>query len=638
MFLNNAIYKFINNEVDASLNKRGAELKKSGLVSDIIHIATEKSYTAIVNDMYKVVVYYENAFQIKDVQCNCVNKKPCEHIVATMYQLLSMKDDGIQVADNKMVNENIKIGVKYSSAPAQVLTQKRKEGLLDFINVNEFRKIPADNIKSLLSIMPMIRPAQPKIFGYGTEYSNILHESGELEIIILKRSLHHYWKDDKEFTEQARVTFKLSETQILTKCNMCNQKTDVLCDHQYAVLTQVEFQKLIFSNLWADYNILAKKLAENKKISLDKFKALFSINFDNGHANAILSNKNFLDYDRLTSLTREIRELKFGENDEIAVMLTAMSGKSTEVKKNAFLWVVEENDELMPVLIEGVVPKTKDRLSSKIEKTVEPLYFNEEEAKFYEHLKELEKKYGDKYQHQYQNIFIRSLKDNIETLKNIIHYYTIEYDEYEKIKKKDLEQFTFSDELVSLMADTKEDQFFFHLQLQLKISDRIIDTEKEEIFFDHSFLIIDNKAYLYEDSSILHFYYSIGTKPLTSDKDNPGPLLELLHELHQKFEVRYPEKYQPVSGELGTPVKELYLKEAGEFVLIQPKLAYDETLHFSIPSEDRFINETAEDGTIIIYEPDPEHVTEFCQFLVQSHSSLKTSMRLTTAFLFIHMK
>ncbi|MBK7638449.1 MAG: hypothetical protein IPJ13_32475 [Saprospiraceae bacterium] len=432
--------------------------------------------------MYKVVVYYENAFQIKDVQCNCVNKKPCEHIVATMYQLLSMKDDGIQVADNKMVNEDIKIGVKYSSAPAQVLTQKRKEGLLDFINVNEFRKIPADNIKSLLSIMPMIRPAQPKIFGYGTEYSNILHESGELEIIILKRSLHHYWKDDKEFTEQARVTFKLSETQILTKCNICNQKIDVLCDHQYAVLTQIEFQKLIFSNLWADYNILAKKLAENKKISLDKFKALFSINFDNGHANAILSNKNFLDYDKLTSLTREIRELKFGENDEIAVMLTAMSGKSTEVKKNAFLWVVEENDELMPILIEGVVPKTKDRLSSKIEKTLEPLYFNEEEAKFYEHLKELEKKYGDKYQHQYQNIFIRSLKDNIETLKNIIHYYTIEYDEYEKIKKKDLEQFTFSDELVSLMADTKEDQFFFHLQLQLKIADRIIDTEKEEIF------------------------------------------------------------------------------------------------------------------------------------------------------------
>lgn len=635
MFLNNAIYKFINNEVDASLNKRGAELKKSGLVSDIKHIANEKSYTAIVHDMYKVVVYYENAFQIKEVQCNCVNKKPCEHILATMYQLLSMKDDGIQVVNNNMVNEDIKIGIKYSNTPTQVLTQKRKEGLLDFINVNEFRKIPADNIKSLLSIMPMIRPAQPKIFGYGTEYSNILHESGELEIIILKRSLHHYWKDDKEFTEQARVTFKLSETQILTKCNMCNQKTDVLCDHQYAVLTQVEFQKLIFSILWADYNILAKKLAENKKISLDKFKALFSINFEHGHPNAILSNKNFLDYDRLTSLTREIRELKFGENDEIAVMLTAMSGKSTEVKKNAFLWVIEEHDELMPILIEGVVPKTKDRLSSKIETTIIPLYFNEEEVKFYEHLKELEKKYGDKYQHKYQNIFIRSLKDNIETLKNIIHYYTIEYDEYEKIKKKDLEQFTFSDELVSLLADTKEDQYFFHLQLLLKIGDRIIDTEKEEIFFEHSFLIIDNKAYLYEDSSIPHFYHSIGTKPLTSDKDNPGPLLELLHELHQKFEVRYPEKYQPVSGELGTPVKELYFKEAGEFVLIQPKLVYDETLHFSIPSENRFINDTADDGTIIIYEPDSEDVTEFCQFLAQSHSSLKTSYETYDSF-FIH--
>ena len=33
MFLNNAIYKFINNEVDASLNKRGAELKKSGEIT-----------------------------------------------------------------------------------------------------------------------------------------------------------------------------------------------------------------------------------------------------------------------------------------------------------------------------------------------------------------------------------------------------------------------------------------------------------------------------------------------------------------------------------------------------------------------------------------------------------------------------
>jgi non-specific serine/threonine protein kinase len=619
--------------VDASLIKRGAEIKKSGFVKDIQHFEKAKFYSSVVMDMFNVKVYYENAFRIIDVTCTCSARKPCEHGTATLYQMLSMKDDEFQVITNEFAD------VKSNEAPKIIKSepqfQNRKNGLLDYKRVSEFRNIPADNIKTLTSIMSQLRPAQPKSFGYGTEYSNVLHESGELEITILKRSLHYYWNEEKEYEEQARVTFKTRESQIMTKCNVCTQQTDVLCDHQYAVLTQVEFQKLVFSGLWFDYNTLAKMLAENKKISVEKFKALYNINFVDGHPMANLSKKNFLDYDKLTNLTRGIRELKFGENDEIAEMLTAMSGKSTEVKKNALLWVIEENDELMPILIEGVVPKTKDRLSSKIEKTAEPLYFNDEEIKFYDHLKVLQKKYGDKYHHQYKNIFIRTLKENIETLKNIIHYFTIEYDEYDKIKKKDLEQFTFSDQLISLTAETKEDQYFYHLQLHLKIADRIIDTEKEEIFFDDSFLILENKAYLFEDSSIMHFYNSIGNKPLTSDKDNPAPLLNLLHELHQKFEVKYPGKFQPVSGELGTPVKEIYLKEAGEYVLIQPKLAYDETLHFVVPNEDRYINETTEDGTLIIYEPDTADVAGFCHFLSESHPSLKTSYDTYGSF-FIH--
>ena len=633
MFLNNAIYKYINNEVDASLIKRGAEIKKSGFVRDIQHFEKAKFYSSVVMDMFNVKVYYENAFRIIDVTCNCSARKPCEHGTATLYQMLSMKDDEFQVVTNEFADVKSNETPKIIKFEPQV--QNRKNGLLDYKRVSEFRNIPADNIKTLTSIMSQLRPAQPKAFGYGTEYSNVLHESGELEIIILKRSLHYYWNEEKEYEEQARVTFKTRESQIMTKCNVCTQQTDVLCDHQYAVLTQVEFQTIVFRGIWFDYKTLAKKLAENKTNSVEKFKALSNINCVDGHPTANLSKKNFLDYDKLTDLTREIRELKFGENDEIAEMLTAMSGKSTEVKKNALLWVIEENDELMPILIEGVVPKTKDRLSSKIEKTAEPLYFNDEELKFYDHLKVLQKKYGDKYHHQYKNIFIRTLKENIETLKNIIHYFTIEYDEFDKIKKKDLEQFTFSDQLISLIAETKEDQYFYHLQLHLKIADRIIDTEKEEIFFDDSFLILENKAYLFEDSSIMHFYNSIGNKPLTSDKDNPAPLLDLLHELHQKFEVKYPGKFQPVSGELGTPVKELYLKEAGEYVLIQPKLAYDETLHFVVPNEDRYINETTEDGTLIIYEPDPADVAGFCHFLAESHPSLKTSYDTYGSF-FIH--
>jgi superfamily II DNA or RNA helicase len=623
MFLNNAIYKYINSEVDASLHKRGAEIKKSGFVKNIQHFEKAKFYSSDVMEMFDVKVYYENAFRIIEVTCNCPSRKPCEHGAATLYQMLGMKDDEFLVGTDKSDNKKSTEKPKIVKIEPQV--QIKKNGLLDFKRASDFRIIPADNIKTLTSIMSRLRPAHPKTYGYGTEYSNILHESGELDIKVLKRSLHYNWNEEKEYAEQARVTFKNRDGQILTKCNACIQQTDVLCDHQYVVLTQVEFQKLIFSGLWFDYNALAKKLADNKKISLEKFKALYSINFVDGVPTANLSNKNFLDYDKLTGLTREIRELKFGEKDEISEMLTAMSGKSTEVKKNALLWVIEENDEPMPILIEGVVPKTKDRLSSKIETTEEPLYFNDEELKFYDHLKVLQKKYGDKYLYQYKHIFIRTLKENIETLKNIIHYFTIEYDEYEKLKKKDLEQFTFSDQLVSLIAETNEDQHFYHLQLHLKIADRIIDTEKEELFFDDSFLILENKAYLFEDSSIMHFFNSIGNKPLTSDKDNPAPLLDLLHELHQKFEVKYPGKYQPVSGELGTPVKELYLKEAGEYVLIQPKLAYDETMHFIVPNEDRYINETTEDGTLIIYEPDPEDIAGFCHFLAESHPSLKTS-------------
>ena len=91
MFLNNAIYKYINNEVDASLIKRGAEIKKSGFVKDIQHFEKAKFYSSVVMDIFNVKVYYENAFRIIDIACNCSARKPCEHGTATLYQMLSMK-------------------------------------------------------------------------------------------------------------------------------------------------------------------------------------------------------------------------------------------------------------------------------------------------------------------------------------------------------------------------------------------------------------------------------------------------------------------------------------------------------------------------------------------------------------------
>ena len=630
MFLNNAIYKYLNNEVDSSLMKKGAEIMRSRNVSDVRHNSDQKYYQALVYHNHTVKIYYENAFHVDNVQCTCSNKVPCEHIVATMYQLLSMKDKEIKT-NHEDKNQTAKIVQIKADQPFTL----KSDGLMDYQKATQYRKLPSNNAKLFQPMLKLLRPAQPKTFGYGTEYSNILNESGELDIIILKREFNYYKDDNQEYSEVARVSFKAEQDQLYTKCSKCNQVISVLCDHQYALLNHHEFQKLVFSNKWRDFENTVKLLAAEKRISIDKFKALYSIYFAGESAKATLSKHNFLDYEKLTLLMQEIRELKFGDKNEIAEMLTAMSGKSTEIKKNALLWIIEDNDQLLPELLEGVVPKTKDKLSSKISAAEEPLYFNEEELLFYNNLEELQKKYDNKYQAQHANIFIKYLKENIETLNSIIHYYIMEYEPLYNIKKKDLQQFTFSDHQVNLSVDVGEDQLFYQLQLKLKISDRIIDAEKENILFHDAFLIIDDKAFLFEDSAVLHYYHALGTKVLLTDKDNPAPLLDLLNELHQKFEVSFPEKYQPVSGELGSPSKELYLKEAGEYIMMQPKLAYDETLNIAIPNADRYITETTEDGASIIYEPDPEDVSGFCRFLTESHPSLKSSFD-TYGNFFIH--
>jgi superfamily II DNA or RNA helicase len=634
MFLNNAIHHLLNNKVDPAILKKGSELMKNRFVSNVEHSPKEKYLSAIVKDINKVTILYENAFNVTSMSCSCHFNGICEHIAATFYALLSMDDKSIkvtQVMHKRPERSPLSKKASVENVPAKNVQKVAEVSLLEKGSPQNFKLLPAGTGKELLKILTKIKPDFPQMFGYRIQYLQHLNNAGELEFIFIDRFSFEYKDlDPAELIDDpaiVRVAFKNENNNLYIKCSQCSRLQNKLCDHQFFALNQESFTQLLFSEVWKDRDQLVQNLSKNINLTPSKFEKIYKIGFNYSVPVAIPAMINYLSSEQLKKTKLLITERSKNYQNEYDLFVEKLTAKAKAQKANAFLWVAGGEEGHTPVLLEGTKQKTGEKLSSNIVAVSRPGYLSPLAADLTEHLLNLKEQFIKNYSEWYYSLLLKLLKEHKSTLKDIIHYLTEEYNEYRKISKSDLILFTFGEEEADIFVDTEENENFISYKMNLKIGEQLIDIDDTELILYPVFAIYNENAFLYSSYKVFRVLNEIVSPTVVTDIENPEPLIDILYEYSRYFDVSFPEKFKPEIVKSENPVKTLYLKEGGNYVIMEPRLVIENDLVVKVPSDGKILFEGAEESRAVLYESDVETEAAYIDFLNKQHPALEDAFR-----------
>jgi len=620
MFLNNAIHNFIRDKTTGPIVKKGADLMKFGFVSHLQLDQQSKTITAIVKDIYKVGVNYKNAFAISEVNCRCGKNVSCEHVIATLYKMLSVSDEELRLV-NLSESSNLEREYAYKATP-------RIKSLLQEGPNNEFKKLPFNDKESLNHFIDSSVPYLPKIYSAYTHSLTLsMADNGELLFSILLKNKNNFWNDnDKDQNSiEAQIVFKHENDEVSFKCTVCSSISDRLCIHQYVALKDKNIQLTLLDKSWFPFNQIVQNLAKKEGLLPGKFLKLFKINIENGKPKSQLSDVNYYSKDKLLELKSDIDELASSKLADQDQFLENLMQETPNHQANAIIWFGHE-DQTIPSLVVGNTNKSREKLSSSIIEVTEPRFFNDRQSELWQSLYYLSKQQINENQSLIIKPLTDILKNNISVLQSIIHYFDILEDSYGTWNKKSLSQFQFSDSFADLHFTTKQDEWFIYTKMLVKIGDQYFDPEEKDFYVTSSFFIVNHKAYLYQNEHVLNFFLNFDHNEIITDIDNIEDVLENLKYLNQFFSVQYPENLQPDIVQLDNPQWELYLKEAGNNILLKPILNYENNLQVNIPLEQQlYFDKSIEKANL--YQLDEENAENYLQFLLNQNAGFKYSFK-----------
>lgn len=620
MFLNNAIHNFIRDKTTGPIVKKGADLMKFGFVSQLQVDQKSKTVTAIVKDIYKVGVNYQNAFSISEVNCKCGKNVSCEHVIATLYKMLSVSDEELQIVNLPASNKTEK---EFSNNVAYRLNSLLQEG-----PSNEFKRLPFVDKESLNNFIDSAIPYLPKIYSAYTHSLDLsLSNKGELIYTILVKSKNNYWNEnikDQKIIE-AQIIFKLENEEIAFRCTECTSISDRLCIHQFVALKDKNLQLTLLNKSWFPFNQIVENLAKKEGLLPGKFLKLFSINYENGKPNAKLSDINFYSKDKLFELKSDIDNLASTKQEVKDLFIENLTQETPNHQANAIIWF-SHLDQTIPSLVVGNTNKSRDKLSSSIIEVTEPRFLNDQQSELWKTLNYLSKQHDNVNQNLIIKPLTGILKNNVSILQSIIHYFDTEENSYGSWNKKSLLQFHFSENFVDLHFHTKQDEWFIYTKMLVKIGDQLFDPQEKDFYVTSTFIILNHKAYLYQNEHVLNFFLKFDKNEIITDIDNIEDVVENLKYLNQFFSVKYPENFQPNIVQLDNPQWELYLKEAGNNILIKPILNYENSLQINIPLDQQFyLNQTNENTNL--YEVEEGNAENYLQFLLNQNAGFQHSFQ-----------
>lgn len=646
MFLNNAVYKFLNNDIDNILLKKGTSYIRENPTPKVYW---DKKFRILVIEFehQTVIINYLNAFELGNISCSCGQESTCQHAVAAILHLANTKDNELLVpnpeiqklcADEWRANPEIKNdSEEYKSInfgltpPMNIKGNKLSRG-----PVSEFKLLPFTDVSHFRNNLKNLRSEYFPDFIYDRTYRLLLHYDNILEVRWLSKNSDLGW-NTKSYQEEFSIFIKHDNDQIYAKCGKCDLNTTKFCKHLSEAFSCGEVNNFIFSKTWRNANSDFVKLAEVHKMPLEKLKDIYVLEFERFRTSAtpqaVKIIKSYFSTEELSQLLEPLSYYDKNQSDKVEILSDRLVATKTN-RANGLLWDVSSPVDLFPLLLEGSINKAGNKLIGNIKHVHQPYYLDDEKKTWYQKLIEIQFYPVTNNVDWVEELLLNVLRNSLDTLSDFINYYYSKEYYTGNFTKNNINLFSFSPTPAQFEIHvSSQEPYFYKFQYYLRIGKQLFSIHDKCLKYHPCFVVNGNIAHLFDKSYTYSQIELLETDHLLLDKENLPLIKKLALQYAEKFHIVLPEELQYEKVLPNKIEKALFLKDAGSYIIFDPKLEIDDDFKVSIPTSSKMIieaeNESNSDKLLVIKDDAQE---ELIKFLMDSHPSFETSYQHTGVF------
>ncbi len=594
-----ALEEFIE-EQPSEIIIRGFTIAEDGMHGDVFYESKTKTLKTTIQGtrLYDVTIQFNALEEISSVSCSCPYGSDCKHLVALAHIVL--EDLSLVLPQKrKVLSAKSKMKTKLKSdtkTKRHIITGPSIDVISEEIHGHQ------PNRKSI--VMP-----------YGSNFEHMLVADNEVVTTIYQKN----WSAERIDLHETR--FQINEKSINIICTNC-QFNKKICSKAFVSLSDLlDIIDTTGENI-LDYKEKLYEIASIEKIDEKIIDQLFTLEINSNGISIRTKNSSVLVPQIIDAVKRNL-QLKGDGPDDDYILNTL---ENSEVYKEAMVWATLQATEVSnPLfLLSGKANKAGDKLTSHLVIVDAPILLTDEAQRVYQKLLvSIEKgmvlnNVGGTINNVENTL--ECITRNIKVLQKTIQYsYNPQRHHhygYDKIRKMDFKQFTFSDKKLDIEIKASKENSLYIVSINYMIDEQIIDiTSIKDEAFHHFFIIIKGEAYVYENDKTMDLYTSTsGLQELKFLPRNKSDFFQFLSFFEEHYNVERHPSLEDETSYLSNLSKRIVLKEKGHYVVFFPELVGTDNSYNVLDSILRI--ETKDHGL-----PDPKEIESFRKEFGQLHPS-----------------
>ncbi|MEM1321916.1 MAG: DEAD/DEAH box helicase [Bacteroidota bacterium] len=519
-----------------------------------------------------------------DGHCTC-GEPECEHQAAALYAAI----DAVQSARPARGRRGRR--------PKQVV-QAQLEGK----HAGLYRSFPLE--MGLLNAVQQFRAKRYQDLNWSESIEGTLISPTEIELTSTTNDSYYFVPISK------KMHLKVENGKMHVKCFTCKSNKKTFCEHQTALLAAAvkELHHFDFSNPEAAYKQHINRSAEQLKVNPEIVEKYFHLKILPSGIALAPKQSNMVN-ERWLQLMHNISNYAKDERQKLIEQETERLEEGRGLRY-AFVWTnrqdYDKSDQPALSFVKGPGYKTKEGVKDLV-KHLEDLPNNFPEQlqnlgqRLFFHLRE---ENTEKQFHQIKAL----LKEHIEALNNIYQYTYVNGPYGHAPRVSELNMVKFSPSPLACRISFEVIDGFIHLTRHISHQDTAFDFNKV-VYSNTVFCSTKNRAYLYPHHKFLEFMsiFPEGHDTIILPNVDEVQKTTLVNQFRSHFEVTVPSQFSMEEEILTDAHLQILLREAGNFVLFEPRLQYQEHSFNAFEEDTYFI----EDKLYRINEEDREFLLRF---------------------------
>jgi len=554
--------------------------------------------TASVLDRSKLLVvefHFANTFGGIRIEgyCSCY-KEDCKHQAAVLLE-------AIQALELEQLTDHPAPKFKLKKAPS-----------------NHFRLLPLE--QDFASAVIRYAPKKFKhLSNWAETFEGRFISPSVIELINVSKRQYNYG------FEKQKIQLKVEGDQVYIKCLTCAKKIDTLCLHQTNLLflSSKVFNKhdILRPNA---YEEIVEKGCEELSIARSALDSYFEMKITSDGVAFIATKENMVDKKWLAD-TQKLQSNAKETRDEFINKEMARLNEG-RAQKYAFFWSNEEAHSKLPDLnlffAKGSAYKNKEGIRDVV-KQLETI-----PTDFPTHLQELGQQFffhSQKEDLETQFQLMRDLiENNVEILNEIYHYtYKGNLRSHYTPKVSELNLVKFLDKPLECEITFEVIDGFTHLTRHLTHDGEPFNFRRVN-YINPVFSSTSNFAYLNPHHRFQEFMeiFPENFDTIILPVMDKVQQTNLVNQFQNNFEVTFPDDLVLEEKTLTNPEFQILLREAGEFIIFEPRLKYDGHSFNAFEEEDNFYIED------FIFKVDEMDRTYLVDFLKNAHPDFNKKIQI----------